>query len=301
MSRLRIGARASLMSLTQTAPLLTALAPTETVLVPFYDAGGDREGTTRSALESDGVFTDEIEKALLTGDIDIAVHCLKDTPTHDTPGLVLGGFRIRGDIRDALVHRDPQMTLDALSEGSRIGTASIRRTAHLRMLRPDLEIIPMRGPADQRLAALDAGEVDGLILAASGLDRLGLSHRISQRISPHLLCPPLGAASVILQCREGDKTSLAVAAGISDPAAEMQAAAERTVLREMDGFCNAPLAGYATISNDGQVTVRAVAFSRDGSVLIDVRHTGNDAVQTAMVVCRRLVHHGARELGAKAA
>ncbi|MEU3772001.1 hypothetical protein AB0F11_02070 [Streptomyces sp. NPDC032472] len=148
--------------------------------MPFHRAGGDREGTARAALEADGVFTDEIEAALLAGEIDITVHCLKDTPTHDTPGLVLAAFRPRGDLRDALVHRDPHMILDGLPEGARIGTAAVRRQAYLRRLRPDVQVVPLRGPADERLAALDSGAVDGLILGASGLDRLGLAHRTSQ-------------------------------------------------------------------------------------------------------------------------
>ncbi|MFJ3637645.1 hydroxymethylbilane synthase [Streptomyces sp. NPDC090112] len=296
MPRLRIGARASAMSLTQTAPLLSALAPTPTVLIPFYDAGGDRKGSARTTLDSDGVFTDEIEKALLADDIDIAVHCLKDTPTHDTPGLVLGGFRPRGDLRDALVHRDPHMTLEALPEGTRIGTASVRRRAYLRRLRPDLETVPLRGPVDDRLATLDAGKIDGLIVASSGLDRLGLAHRISHRIPPELICPPLGAASIVLQCREDDEIPLNIAAGLSDPEAQTQATAERTVLREMGGFCNAPLAGYATSAGE-QTTVRAAAFTPDGSVLIEARHTGSDAEETALTVCRRLIRHGARSLG----
>ncbi|MFE7093495.1 hydroxymethylbilane synthase [Streptomyces erythrochromogenes] len=296
MSRIRIGARASTMSLAQTAPLLSALAPTETVLVPFYDAGGDREGRARTALESDGVFTDEIEKALLAGYIDIAVHCLKDTPTHDTLGLVLAGFRPRGDPRDALVHRDPGMTLTALPKGARIGTASVRRRAYLRRMRPDLEITPLRGPVDERLATLDARKIDGLIVAASGLDRLGLAHRISQRIPPELICPPLGAAAIVLQCREDDEIPLNIATGLSDPTAETLAAAERTVLREMGGFCNAPLAGYATIDGE-QITVRAAAFTPDGSVLIEAHHTGSDAQETAMTVCQRLTRHGVRSLG----
>ncbi|NXY93825.1 hydroxymethylbilane synthase [Streptomyces sp. BR123] len=300
MSRLRIGARASLMSLTQTAPLLSALSPTHTVLIPFHEAGGDQAGTARAALESEGVFTNEIEAALLAGEIDIAVHCLKDTPTHDTPGLVMGGFRPRGDLRDALVHRNPHMTLDALPSGARIGTAAIRRRAYLRRLRPDLEVVPLRGPADERLAALDDGAVDGLILGTSGLDRLGLAHRISERISPHLICPPLGAAAIVLQCRKDDEIPLEIAAGLSDPTAERQATAERTVLRHLGGFCNAPLAGYATIGGDGQITVHASVFSPDGRVLIDAVHTGFGAEESAMAVCRRLMRHGARKLGPNA-
>lgn len=296
MSRIRIGARASTMSLAQTAPLLSALAPTETVLVPFYDAGGDRGGRARTALESDGVFTDEIEKALLAGDIDIAVHCLKDIATHDTPGLVLGGFRPRGDLRDALVHRNPGMTLEALPKGGRIGTASVRRRAYLRRMRPDLEITSLRGPVDARLATLDAGEIDGLIVAASGLDRLGLAHRISQRIPSELICPPLGAAAIVLQCREDDEIPLSIATSLSNTTAQTVAAAERTVLREMGGFCNAPLAGYATIDGE-QITVRAAAFTPDGSVLIEAHHTGSDAQETAMTVCQRLTRHGVRSLG----
>lgn len=298
MEPLRIGARASLMSLMQTAPLLAQLAPTPVLLRPFYGAGGDRE-RERAPLEADGVFSEEIEAALLSGEIDVAVHCLKDAPTHDTAGTVMAAYLPRDDRRDALVTREPDLTLATLPSGARIGTASVRRTIALRHVRPDVEVVPMRGPINARLRSMEQGEVEGLIVAACSMERLGLSHRIGQRINPEIICPPLGAAIIALQTREDDMETRKRVSKLHDLTTETEAEAERLVLRQMGGFCNSPLAGHCTTRDgaDGAAyTVRARAFTASGGVAIDVRLTGSDATETAMKVCRKLKDHGGLEL-----
>ncbi|MCX5338580.1 hypothetical protein [Streptomyces atratus] len=138
------------------------------------------------------------------------------------------------------------------------------------------------------MAARDAGEVDALILASSGLDRLGEAHRISERISPERLCPPLGAAIIALQCRIDDEETKKVAALLHHPATAAEVIAERTVLQGMGGFCNAPLAGYCTTDKSGLLIVRDMVFTLDGATAIDVRHSGEDPVDTAKELCRRL-------------
>ncbi|WP_179120251.1 hydroxymethylbilane synthase [Streptomyces tsukubensis] len=255
----------------------------------------DHEGAARAGLDADGAHTAEIEASLLAGRIDLAVHCLKVTPTVDTEGLALAAFRARGDVRDALVHPDRAMTVVTLTAGSRMGTASVRRRAQLATLRPDVVTIPLRGPADDRLGALDAGAVDALILAASGLDRLGLAHRISEHITTELVCPPLGAAIIALQCRADDEATIAVAAGMGDETTTLRARAERAVLRDLGGFGNAPLAGYCILDESG-LTLRAMVFSPDGLTRVDVRRTGPDPESTALAVCRVLREHGAGKL-----
>ncbi|MFQ6147070.1 hydroxymethylbilane synthase [Streptomyces seoulensis] len=298
MAPLRIGARASLMSLTQSAPILAALAPTPTLLRPFSGEGGDRE-EKRALLEEDGAFSQEIEAALLAGDIDVAVHCLKDTSARDTPGLTMAAYLRRDDIRDCLVTRDPDLRLETLPPGSTIGTASLRRTAALRAYRPDLDIVPLRGPVSERLRALFQHEVDALIVATCSMERLGQRHRIREMVSPEIICPPLGAAIIALQTREDDQDTRRLIAKLHHPDTAVEAEAERLVLRQMGGFCNAPLAGYCSTNGDGNTprhAVRVRAFTRDGGTSIDVRATGNEPMQLAEDVCRRLIRHGALDL-----
>ncbi|MCC2279480.1 hydroxymethylbilane synthase [Streptomyces sp. ET3-23] len=298
MTPLRIGARASLMSLAQSAPILANLAPTPMLLQPFFGAGGDRE-ENRAPLEEDGVFSKEIEAALLAGDIDVAVHCLKDTPTHDTPGLTMAAYLRRDDIRDCLVARDPELRLDTLPIGAVVGTASVRRTAALRAYRPDLEVVPLRGPVYDRLQALHQHDVDAVVVASCSMERLGLRHRIGERINPEIICPPLGAAIIALQTREDDMDTRKRISKLHDQETEVEAEAERVVLRQMGGFCNAPLAGYCATNHSGRAatyTVRARTFSPDGNAAIDARCTGKDATKTALAVCQRLTDLGARGL-----
>ncbi|MFI2672544.1 hydroxymethylbilane synthase [Streptomyces albidoflavus] len=292
-----LGARASRMSLVQTAPLLARLAQAgPTLLRPYSGAGGDRENN-RAALSEAGVFSDEIETALLDGDIDVAVHCLKDAPTHDTPGLTMAAYATRGDIRDCLVTRDGTGTLDTLPAGTTVATASLRRAAAVRAYRPDLNVTPIRGPVDERLHTLhdpDSG-VDALIVASCSMERLGFTHQIAQRIHPEIICPPLGAAIIAFQTREGDPQTREKLAGLHDPATAVEAQAERFVLRQMGGYCNAPLAGYCSTTHDTDgrptYTVRARSLTPDGSAAADVRFTGQDAVATAAAVCRQLQYN----------
>ncbi|PZT75455.1 hydroxymethylbilane synthase [Streptomyces sp. AC1-42W] len=294
MAPLRIGARASLMSLSQSAPILAALAPVPTLLRSFAGEDGDRE-VNRAALSEDGVFSRQIETALLAGEIDVAVHCLKDASAHDVPGLSMAAYLHRDDLRDCLVARDAELRLDTLPPGACVGTASVRRMAALRAFRPDLDVVPLRGPVSDRLGALSRHEVDALILAACSMERLGLSHRINERIHAEIICPPLGAAIIALQTREGDSRTRRMISGLNHPATEIEAEAERFVLRQLGGFCNAPLAGYCTTNEATTTTytVRARSFSADGEMAIDVRSTGTDAKRTAAEVCRRLTRHSA--------
>ncbi|SEC57582.1 hydroxymethylbilane synthase [Streptomyces sp. 2131.1] len=301
---LRVGARASKMSLMQTAPVLSALsAAGPTILHPFTEAGGDRS-VNRAALEVDGVFSEEIESALLAGEIDVAVHCLKDAPTIDTPGLTMSAYLRRDDIRDCLVARDPDVTLATLPAGAKVATASLRRTAALRIHRPDINVVPLRGPVDERLRALHEPDsrIDALVVATCSMERLGLPHLITERISPEVICPPLGAAIIAFQTREDDKATSEAINFLHDPATATEAEAERLVLRRLGGFCNAPLAGYCR-TNGGQdaatYTVRARSFTVDGGSSVDVRRTSGDARKAALAVSHELTRLGAQTVTAR--
>ncbi|GAA3013028.1 hydroxymethylbilane synthase [Streptomyces drozdowiczii] len=301
---LRVGARASKMSLMQTASVLSALsAAGPTILRPFTEAGGDRS-VNRAALEADGVFSEEIESALLAGEIDVAVHCLKDAPTIDTPGLTMSAYLRRDDIRDCLVARDPDVTLATLPAGAKVATASLRRTAALRIHRPDINVVPLRGPVDERLRALHEPDsrIDALVVATCSMERLGLPHLITERISPEVICPPLGAAIIAFQTREDDKATSEAINFLHDPVTATEAEAERLVLRRLGGFCNAPLAGYCR-TNGGQgaatYTVRARSFTADGGSSVDVRRTSSDARKAALAVSHELTRLGAQTVTAR--
>ncbi|MYU48164.1 hypothetical protein GTV15_16765 [Streptomyces sp. SID7803] len=172
----------------QTASVLSALSAAGPTILrpPFTEAGGGDRSVNRAALEADGVFSEEIESALLAGEIDVAVHCLKDAPTIDTPGLTMSAYLRRDDIRDCLVARDPDVTLATLpAGGAKVATASLRRTAALRIHRPDINVVPLRGPVDERLRALHEPDsrIDALVVATCSMERLGLpppDHRTDQ-------------------------------------------------------------------------------------------------------------------------
>ncbi|MFD0270876.1 hydroxymethylbilane synthase [Streptomyces sp. NPDC127106] len=291
MAPLRFGARASLMSLKQSTSILAALAPTSTTLHPFHGEGGDRSAD-RATLESDGVFSDQIESALLAGHIDVAIHCLKDVRTHDTPGLCLSAYLPRDDTRDCLVTRHRGATLDTLPAGATIATASVRRAAAVRAHRPDLTVTPLRGPVHERLRLLDdpAGP-DALIVATCSMERLGLAERIAERIHHNVICPPLGAAIIALQTRTDDTSTREQIAHLNHPATATEADTERLLLASLGGYCNAPLAGTCTTRptpHGPLYTVRACRFTPDGTSLADFRRTGTDPLATARTVARKM-------------
>ncbi|MGV9270554.1 hydroxymethylbilane synthase [Kitasatospora sp. NPDC003701] len=219
---IRIGARASAMSLVQVARVradLAALhADLDTELV-FLVAAGDRGPGEQAELHDRGAFTGDIEEALLSGVCDLAVHCMKDVSGDPlvTPGTVFAAYPERADIRDALIHPGG-LTLDHLPPATRVGTSAVRRVAQLTRSHPHLELVPIRGTANLRLAALDAGKVDALVLAASGLARIGEEHRISEVLTVEQMCPPLGAAVLGLQCREDDTDLINLLAPLGDRA-----------------------------------------------------------------------------------
>ena len=206
-----------------------------------------------------GLFTKEIEEALLAGTIDLAVHSLKDLPTESPAGLTIAAVPEREDPRDALAGR----SLSQLPQGARVGTSSGRRASQLRVLRPDLQIEPIRGNVDTRLRKLKEGQFDAIVLAAAGLRRLGLSHEIAEVLSPQQICPAPGQGALAIQTRE------------NDPAAEMcrpldhvptrrSVACERTVLASLGGGCQLPLGSFAEM-RDECLYLTAVACSLDGT------------------------------------
>jgi hydroxymethylbilane synthase len=213
-----------------------------------------------------GLFTKEIEEALLDGRADLAVHSLKDLPTELPAGLVLAAIPAREDPRDAMVG----MRLSDLPAGAKVGTSSLRRAAQLRKLRPDLRIEPVRGNLDTRLRKLDEGQYDAIVLAAAGLKRLGWEERIAEILSPEIVCPAVGQGALAIETRA---TGTLACRRLNDPATESAVTAERALLAALGGGCQVPIGAYASVTGD-RLSLQAVVVSPDGSDLVQDRSNG---------------------------
>ncbi|MFE0629685.1 hydroxymethylbilane synthase [Streptomyces sp. NPDC058864] len=299
---IRIVSRSSPMALAQVERVRTELAALHpairTEVVPVTTSG-DRWMGDLARLGGKGAFTKEVDAALLEGRADLAVHCVKDVPA-DRPlpaGTVFAAFLKRDDIRDALVHFGG-LTLDRLPPGTRIGTSSVRRIAQIMASHPHLTCVPMRGNANRRLEKLAAGEADALLLAVSGLERIGRTDAISEVLPVETMIPPIGAGVLALQCREGDGETIDVVSDLGDPAAHRETTAERMFLHVLQGHCNSPIAGYAHAERDGRLSLRARVFSPDGKTVLDAHEWAGplDPATLGTSVAVALLRQGAREL-----
>ena len=253
-----LGTRASALARAQTervTELLVAVWPGIGCEARPIVTQGDRTQATGQPLPEiggKGLFTAELEQALRNGEIDLAVHSLKDLPTEETPGVVVGAVCLREDVRDCLVAGDG-MTLRDLPARARVGTSSLRRAAQLRMLRPDLEIRSVRGNVDTRVRKVREGELDAVVLAAAGIRRLGLEDAVTEWFPPRTMLPAPGQGALGVQCRAGDEPVLALLAAIDDATTRAETTAERTLLRALGAGCTAPVAAYASLLANGEV------------------------------------------------
>jgi hydroxymethylbilane synthase len=238
---------------------------------------------------SKGLFTKEIEEALLDGRAHLAVHSLKDLPTELPEGLVLAAIPEREDPRDAMVGSK----LDDLPLGAKIGTSSLRRAAQLRQLRPDLLVESIRGNLDTRLRKLDEGQYEAILLAAAGLKRLGWGDRIAEILPPEKMCPAVGQGALAIEAREGFQD----AAILDHPATHTAVLAERGVLGALGGGCQVPIGAYATVS-ENRVHVLAIVAAPDGSQIIRAESEGpaSEASQIGAALAADLLKKGARQI-----
>ncbi|MER5975853.1 hydroxymethylbilane synthase [Streptomyces sp. NPDC001857] len=299
---IRIVSRDSPMALAQVERVraeLSALRPgARTEVVPVKTTGDKWMGDL-SQVEGKGAFTKEVDAALLAGEADLAVHCVKDVPA-DRPlpaGTVFAAFLKRDDIRDALVHPGG-LTLDELPPGTRIGTSSVRRIAQLAATHPQLRCVPFRGNANRRLEKLAAGQADALLLAVSGLERIERRDVISEVLSPEAMMPPIGAGILALQCRQDDADLIDVVSGLGDPATHREATAERMFLHVLQGHCNSPIAGFARVDRSGELSLRACVFTPDGKIRLNAHDWAGrlDAATLGTSVAVALLRQGAREI-----
>jgi hydroxymethylbilane synthase len=239
-----------------------------------------------------GLFTKEIEEALLDGRADLAVHSLKDLPTELPEGLALAAVPPREDPRDALVGT----RLADLPLGARVGTSSLRRAAQLRKVRPDLQVESVRGNLDTRLRKLDQGQYDAILLAAAGLKRLGWADRIAEILNPAVMCPAVGQGALAIETRAAGN-GFEACAPLDDAATHAAVSAERAVLASLGGGCQVPIGAHATVAN-GQLRLMAVVASPDGAELIRAEAEGaaDCAVALGRALGGELLKQGARAI-----
>jgi hydroxymethylbilane synthase len=245
-----------------------------------------------SKVGTKGLFTKEIEEALLAGTIDLAVHSLKDMPTDLPPGLTLAAIPEREDPRDALIGS----RLANLAQRAHVGTSSLRRAAQLRATRPDLEISDIRGNLDTRLRKLDEGKYDAIVLAAAGLRRLGWENRITELLGAEVMCPAVGQGALAVETRDDAGEAQQACRRLDHSATRIAVTAERAVLAALGGGCQVPIGAYATLDG-ATVHIRAIIVSPDGSEVI--RKESSGPASDAVPIGRRLGDQLLSQGGAK--
>lgn len=268
-------------------------------LVPIRTSG-DEGGAAAARVEDKSRFVREIERALLAGEVELAVHSAKDVPGELLEGLELVGVPAREDPADAWV--GAAASLEDVPRGARVGTASLRRRSELLVLRPDLEIVPLRGNVDTRLRRLAERELDGIVLAAAGLRRLGREGEIAFTLGIEEMTPAPGQGSLALEARGGDSPAAAAAAALTDREALIELTAERAAVSGLDASCETPV-GVCARHRDGQLVLHGFAGMPDGSEHIRERVEGDPAQPVALgeALVERMARAGARELLARAA
>jgi hydroxymethylbilane synthase len=276
---LTIGSRGSQLALWQARWIQARLESMgQQCQVQIIHTTGDKiTDVALSKVGTKGLFTKEIEEALLAGTIDLAVHSLKDMPTELPAGLTLSAIPEREDPRDALVGRK----LADLAAGARVGTSSLRRAAQLRALRPDLEIEDIRGNLDTRLRKLDEGRYDAIVLASAGLRRLGWEDRIAELLNPHVMCPAVGQGALAVETRADGGAPFQISKRLEHSETRIAVTAERAVLASLGGGCQVPIGAHATVEGS-QLQLRAIVVAPDGTQVIRKQSSGSIAEAEAL-------------------
>jgi hydroxymethylbilane synthase len=281
---LRIGTRGSPLALAQAYMVRSALAAAhgwaeDAVEINVIRTSGDRiQDRPLSEVGGKGLFTKEIEDALLDGTIDLAVHSAKDMPTLLPDGLMLAACLPREDVRDVFISRKAA-TLRDLPQGAMVGSASLRRQAMVKRLRPDISVVPFRGNVETRIRKLDAGEVDATLLALAGLKRLGLADKATALLDVDDFLPAVGQGAVTIEARSDDARTRALLAKIDHVDTSVALLAERAFLDVLDGSCRTPIAGHAVLDGD-RLSFRGMILRPDGSQVFETTRAGSrgDAV-----------------------
>jgi hydroxymethylbilane synthase len=286
MAGLRIGSRGSQLALWQANHISGLLsARGHKVEIEIIHTTGDKiTDVALAKVGTKGMFTKEIEEALAAGQVDLAVHSLKDLPTELPAGFEIAAITERQDPRDAFCSRR-YFKIEDLLRGGRVGTSSLRRQAQLKAIRPDLDIYPLRGNVDTRLRKLEQGEYDAIILAAAGLKRLGKTELVKQIIAADVMCPAAGQGALAIEIRKDDAVTRELLVFLNDPAARAATTCERALLNRLGGGCQVPIGAFAE-ERHGKLHLDSIVADPDGSKLLrdsrdgsieDPEKVGNDA------------------------
>jgi len=293
---LRIGTRGSMLAKWQAESVrkkLFAASGMEAEIVIIKTSGDKMQQAPLTQIGGKGIFIKELEEALLEESIDLAVHSVKDVPTDIPSRLMFPAVCRRDDVRDCLVGS----TLANLRRGARVGTSSLRRQAQLRHLRPDLDLRDLRGNVDTRLRKVESGEYEAVMVAKAGLDRLGLSQRISEVLSPEICMPAVGQGAIAVECRLKDTEAGDLLAPLDDAETRTAIIAERALLSALQGGCQVPMGAWARIERS-ELLLDACVCSVDGAQYVKQRATAppDQAVQLGEHMARVLIEAGAQSI-----
>ena len=288
-----IGSRGSKLALWQAEHIgekLKALG-IETRIEIIKTSGDQIQDVALAQVGGKGLFTKEIDEALLNGSIDLAVHSMKDVPTGLPAGLTIAAIPEREEPRDALIG----CSIEELKDGTRIGTSSLRRSSQLLAVNPRLSIEMLRGNVDTRLRKLDEGRYDAIVLAAAGLRRLGSQDRIRELIPVEVMCPAVGQGALAIETRDDGGVAHELVRKLDHADTRICVTAERAMLEKLGGGCQVPIGGYAFLEN-GVIHMRAMVASPDGKRLVRAELSGVDPVRTGASIGRNLLEQGAEEI-----
>jgi hydroxymethylbilane synthase len=298
--RIRIATRKSLLALTQSTWIKEQIEERHpgiaVELVKIVTKGDKITDVPLAKVGGKGLFVKEIEEALLRGEAEVAVHSMKDVPAELPEGLYLGVVPARENPRDAFISHKCS-TFKELPQRARVGTSSLRRRAQLAHLRPDLEIVDLRGNVETRLRKLDEGEFEAVILAAAGLNRLGLSARITSHFSPEEMLPAVAQGALGLEMRRDDPEVFALLSFLHDEETAVAVEAERAFLKRLEGGCQVPLGAYAEL-RQGELTVTGLIAAVDGSELLRRSLTGSpgEAAELGVRLAETLLAMGGQKI-----
>jgi hydroxymethylbilane synthase len=297
---LRIATRRSALALWQAEHVAARLAALHAglsiELVPMTTRGDDIVDRPLASLGGKGLFLKELETAMLEDRADIAVHSFKDVPIELDAGFAIGAVLERADAADAFIS-NAYARLDELPQGARVGTSSLRRQAQLRALRPDLALVDLRGNVNTRLAKLDAGDYDAIVLACAGLDRLGFGERIRNRLAPPDWLPAVGQGAIAVECRASDAATAALLEPLTDPATLRCVSAERAMNLRLHGSCTVPIAGYCIEVEQGLALWGLVGDASSGRLVrADAVGDPERPIELGNQVAGMLLDRGAGEI-----
>ncbi len=300
MTTLRIATRKSPLALWQSEHVADCLRVAhpglDVVLVPMSTRGDEVLDRSLAAIGGKGLFLKELEIAMQRGEADCAVHSLKDVPMELEPGFALPAILVRADHADAFVSNQFDGIGD-LPHGARVGTSSLRRQSQLRAWRPDLQLLDLRGNVNTRLAKLDAGDYDAIVLACAGLQRLGFDARIRARLDAPDWLPAPAQGAIAIECRDGDDAISALFAALDDADTRTCVEAERAMNRALHGSCHVPVAAFASLDGETLSLSGLVGSARDGAcVRADARGPANAPDALGIMVADLLLAQGARDL-----